>query len=111
MPGMPAYRALTDINEVGAEPDLRRFWHRDVKKGDVIHVLQWPTALFAKAGEFEAANLEAEAVVEYFDAAYDHPKLLESPWDWYLRAIFLPELPGIKAGKVEYVRVPEKAAA
>ena len=28
LPGMPAYRALTDINEVGAEPDLRRFWHR-----------------------------------------------------------------------------------
>ena len=105
LPNMPAYKALKKIGNVGLESVLDsdgRFPHRVLNVGDVIVTLDWPRF---NAGEFDPANPEAEDVLAYFADAREHPKLLPSPWNWFNREVFLPDLPGAKHWGREYPAV------
>jgi hypothetical protein len=93
LPGMPQYRSLAKFNDGPLVPD-RPFPHRVVKVGDIITVLTWPARL--SHHEFEPANREGELVWDYFERNKTHPALEQSPWCWFHRAIFLPDLPSVR---------------
>lgn len=87
-PNMPRYRALVTFPHRMFGDQL--FAHRTVTAGETFALVTWPRRLSAR--QFEPANDEAEQVLDYWNANSDHPRLALSPWCWFHRAIFLPEL-------------------
>lgn len=77
-PDMPRYVAGTPW----------RYGPRDVRRGETITFLAWPTPILGLIPENEAA----QRVLAYFATFEGNPLLASSPWDEFSAALFLPAL-------------------
>jgi hypothetical protein len=64
--------------------------------------LGWPL------DSFEPKNDKAKAVVAYYLASKDHPKLLSAPWCRYREDVVLPKLPALPDSKEQKARREEE---